>query len=442
MIKNLFGIFLQNIYLLCDNHIRFKFKYMTLVFLFVWLSATFLISVSFPTLVYSLSNLTYNNTAKTVLTNQSSSAAGLNFKQIPPKVTNFILNSVINKSKAALVVGLIDPNGTKVYSFGNISKENNIPVNASTIFNIGSITKTFTTLLLADMVKQGLVNLNDPIEKYLPSNVKVPQFKGQKITLEDLATHTSGLPEWPSNIWLNNNAGTFNPNYNATLLYQALSNTTLSRAPGSQFQYSSFGLGLLGHLLSVKAGVPYEQLVKDRILDVLGMNDTTITLSPYDIKYRFAVGHQGGKEIVTPTVSDIIAGSGKFRSTAADMLKYTSANLGFLHTKLDEAIQLQHLIVHPAISANPMNYSEYAALGWRVLTNLGTETLTHTGAINGWNAFVGFTPAKQIGVVLLCSCDSKDADMGNLGFVMLHLTGVQNLAKHSESKIHTTPGLS
>jgi serine-type D-Ala-D-Ala carboxypeptidase/endopeptidase len=84
-----------------------------------------------------------------------------------------------------------------------------------------------------------------------------------------------------------------------------------------------------------------------------------------------------------------------------------SANLGFLHTKLDSAIQLQHLIRHPAIIPNSMNYSGYVALGWLVLTNFGTETITHTGSINGWDAFVGFTLTKQIGVVALCSCDSK-----------------------------------
>ena len=122
-----------------------------------------------------------------------------------------------------------------------------------------------------------------------------------------------------------------------------------------------------------------------------------------------------------------MARAGAFRSTANDMLKYTSANLGFLHTKLDGAIQLYHLIIHSIIPANPMKYSEYVALDWRVLTNFGTETLSHEGAINGWNALVAFIPTNQIGVVLLCSCDSKDVDMHNLGFVLLHLTGVQNL---------------
>ena len=362
---------------------------------------------------------------------------------IPNQVKNFILDQIVNKSKAAIVIGFVNPNGTRIFSFGNISKANNIPVNENTLFDIGSITKTFTTLLLADMVKQGIVNLNDPIEKYLPANVQVPEFNGQKITLEDLATHTSGLPELPSNVWLNNKVGEMNPNYNVTQLYQALSNTKLTRAPGSQFQYSSFGISLLGHILSLKSGgIPYEQLVKDRILNVLGMNDTKIALSQNEINNRFPVGHMAGKEITTPTIPTVLADSGAFRSTAPDMLKYISANLGLIHTKLDDAIQLQHLIRHSGIPGNPANYSGYIALDWRVLTNFGTMTLSHSGAINGWNANMAFTPTKQIGVVALCSCDSTDADMGSFNWVLLRLTGVESLTATSEVGIHTTPGLS
>ncbi len=349
---------------------------------------------------------------------------------IPNPVKQFVLNQIVGKSHASVVVGLLDPNGTKVFGFGNISKTNNVPVNGNTIFNIASLTKTFTTLVLADLVKEGVMNLDDPIEKYLPYNVTVPQYNGTKITLGDLATHTSGLPFMPSNIWLNNTIGDLNPNYNSTQMYQALSNTTLLSEPGTKFLYSDFGLGLLGHILSLKeGGMPYEQLVKDRILDVLGMNDTKITLSENDIENRFPVGHLNGSEIETPEVPDVIAGAGAFRSTANDLLKYLSASLGLIHTTLDEPMQLQHLIQHPSISANPMNYSEYVALGWRVLTDFGSETLTHTGSINGWNAVVGFTPAKQMGVVLLCSCDLEDANTGNLGFVLLRLIGPEILTK-------------
>jgi D-alanyl-D-alanine-carboxypeptidase/D-alanyl-D-alanine-endopeptidase len=384
----------------------------------------------------SFTAFAYSSTSTYSTTNSS-----LN-NEITPQVKSFILNQIVNKSKAAIVIGFVDPNGTRIFSFGNMSKAHNVPVNENTLFDIGSITKTFTTLLLADMVKQGIVNLTDPIDKYLPSSVKVPEFNGIKITLEDLGTHTSGLPEWPSNIWLNNKVGTINQHYNASLLYQGLSNTKLTREPGSKFQYSSFGIGLLGHILSLKAGIPFDQLLKDRILNVLGMNDTKITLSQNEIKNRFPVGHMGGKEISTPTIPTIMADAGAYRSTAADLLKYVSANLGFLHTKLDDAIQLQHLIRHSGIPLNLVNYSGYVALDYRILTNLGTETLSHSGAINGWNANIAFIPAKQTGVVTLCSCDVTDADMGSFNWVLLHITGPQSLTANSEAGIHTTPGLS
>ena len=356
-------------------------------------------------------------------------------EMISSQVKSFILDQIVNKSKAAIVIGFVDPNGTRIFSFGNMSTRHNIPVNENTLFNIGSITKTFTTLLLADMVKQGLVNLTDPIERYLPSSVKVPEFNGQKITLEHLATHTSGLPEFPPNLLDNN--GNIIESYNANQLYQALSNTKLTRAPGSQFQYSSFGMGLLGRILSLKADVSYNQLVKDRILNVLGMNDTKITLSQNEINNSFPVGHRGGKEITTPKIPMILADAGAYHSTAPDMLKYISANLGLIHTKLDDAMKLQHLIRHTGVNANPMNYTEYVGLGWRILTNFGTEVIAHTGAINGWNANVAFIPSKQIGVVALCSCDPTDADMGNFGFVLLHLAGPEHLSGKSEGKIHT-----
>ena len=138
------------------------------------------------------------------------------------------------------------------------------------------------------------------------------------------------------------------------------------------------------------------------------------------------MGHVNGSEVEAPRIPDVIAGAGAFRSTANDLLKYLSANMGLLHTELGESISLQHLIRHPGITENPMNYNEYVALAWRVLTDLGTETLTHQGAINGWNSFVGFTAAKQTGVVILCSCDSTDADTNNLAFVLLQLTDAHN----------------
>ena len=114
------------------------------------------------------------------------------------KITDEIKNRInalvdSNRTNAAIVIGIVDPNGTQFYSNGKMSKANNSTVTQNTIFGIGSITKVFTTILLADMVQDGLIKLNDPIDNYLPSNVKVPQYNGHKITIEDLATYTSGL---------------------------------------------------------------------------------------------------------------------------------------------------------------------------------------------------------------------------------------------------------
>ena len=143
----------------------------------------------------------------------------------------------------------------------------------------------------------------------------------------------------PSNIWINNTVGDLNPNYTLSQLYQDLSNTTLSCELESKFLYSDFGIGLLGYILTIQeGGISYEQMIKIRILNVLGMNDTQITLSENDIRDRFPVGHLNGSEIQTPQIPSVLAGAGAFRSTAKDMLIYLSTNLGFLHTTLVDSI--------------------------------------------------------------------------------------------------------
>ncbi|MGN6346707.1 MAG: serine hydrolase domain-containing protein, partial [Candidatus Nitrosocosmicus sp.] len=197
----------------------------------------------------------------------------------------------------SMVVGTITTNGSQVSGYGNVSSSINQKVDGNTVFDIASIEKTFVTTVLADMVKQGLVNLDDPIEKYLPvNNVTVPTYKAHKITLNDLATHTSGLPDFPVG-WIRNHT------YTTQQVYDFLSNTTLASQPGLKAEYSDIGMGLLGHILSLRTGVSFDKLVKDRILDVLNMNSTGTGMNatgisvPEDIKSRFAKGHIDGKEV-------------------------------------------------------------------------------------------------------------------------------------------------
>ena len=316
----------------------------------------------------------------------------------------------------SIVIGIITQNGTQVYGYGNISKANSTKVNGNTIFDTASITKTFTTTLLADMVKQGLVNLDDPIEKYIPTTVKVPTYNRHKITLEDLATHTSGLPDFPAG-WIRNHT------YTTQQAYNFLSNTQLQSEPGTKANYSDFGMGLLGHILSIRAGVPYSQLVKDRIFSVLGMDSTGIAMNSTAIilsdalKSRLAKGHIGGKEVNLEFIPEAIQGAGALHSTANDLLKYLAANIGLIHTSIDDIIQETHLIRHEYPQAPTLHFASnnnkslsasYVGLGWFIDTNLGTEVIQHSGGIDGYSSYIGFNPTKQEGVVVLCSCESKD----------------------------------
>jgi serine-type D-Ala-D-Ala carboxypeptidase/endopeptidase len=338
-----------------------------------------------------------------------------------------------NKTNAAIVVGLVDPNGTQFYSYGNMSNANPITVDKDTIFAIGSITKVFTTILLADMVNHGLVNLDDPIEKYLPTSIKVPTFNGQKITLENLATHTSGLSEFPSSHCVSNFNGTdddedsiqarlffieCDKNYTFDQLYQDLSNTTLIREPGLKFEYSTFGISLLGHILALKSGMPYDRLLEERILNVLGMNSTSIVLSDVQ-KSRLAIGHLNGQELPFWNTSRPIAPAGGLHSSVADMLKFASANLGLINTKINDAMKESHIIIHDSRigKAFSNNYTAYVSLGWIIATDFGTQIVEHNGeTADGYNSFIALNPSKERGIVIIASASSIDIDVANIVF--------------------------
>ena len=319
----------------------------------------------------------------------------------------------------SIVVGVISPNGTQVSGYGNISKANHTTVDGNTIFNIGSITKTFVGILLMDMVKQGLVKMDDPLEKYLPANVTVPSFQGHKITIEDLVTHTSGLPHWPPG-WCNSTCW---HNYTTQEVYQFLSNNSLPFKPGTEDDYSNIGMGMLGHALSLRAGIPLDQLIKDRILDVLGMNSTGMAMNatsisvPQDIESRFAKGHMAGNESDIVFMPQEVRAAGAMYSTVNDLLKYLSANMELIDTKINDAMQASHLIRHPFneiqptfedLSGQRSTGHEYIGSAWLSATDLGRQVIWHNAGIDGYSGIVGFNPVKQIGLVILCSCYFTD----------------------------------
>jgi D-alanyl-D-alanine-carboxypeptidase/D-alanyl-D-alanine-endopeptidase len=255
--------------------------------------------------------------------------------QVAPALTDDeirgILADRVDRAKQApgIVVGTVDDHRTRVVGYGKPFKDSTQTVNGDTVFLIGSVTKTFTATLLADMLERGEVRLDDAISEYLPPGVKTPVRNGKEITLRHLATHTSGLPRDPAglNVFEAHFLETFSVNayaqrvYATERMYQFLSGYKLTRDPGEKYEYSNYGFDLLGHLLARRAGTDYESLLRARILDILNMDDSRVKPTP-GMAQRMARGHYTVKQKEAPRVDvDWIAPDGGLYSTANDLLR-------------------------------------------------------------------------------------------------------------------------
>lgn len=320
---------------------------------------------------------------------------------LPTEVTSSIQQRIDNGTNTSIVVGIIDADGPRYYSFGKTT-ESGKPVNEHSIYEIGSISKTFTATLLADMVRKGEMSLDDPIEKYLPTSVHVPMYEGKHITLGNLSDHTSSLPRMPDNFAP---ADPMNPyaDYTIDQLYAFLSSYELQRPIGSEYEYSNLAVGLLGHILSLKAGTSYENLMVSKIAGPLQMNETRITLTD-EMKKNLAVGHAMGMEVPNwdlPT----LAGAGAIRSSASDMLKYLSAQMGSHPGDLYEDMELTHKARHDKANGNSVG------LGWHI-TPGEHELIWHNGATGGYMTFAGFSNASKMGVVVFTNSSESVDDIG------------------------------
>ena len=294
-----------------------------------------------------------------------------------------------------IVVGVVEPQGRRVVAYGSLDKGDPRPLNGDTIFEIGSTTKVFTSLVLADMVQRGEVALADPVAKYLPAEAKVPERGGRAITLVDLSTHTSGLPRMPSNFRPKDPANPY-ADYTVDQLYQFLSSYQLTRDIGSQFEYSNLGGGLLGQALAHRGGVDYEALVRSRITGPLGMNSTGITLSP-EMKARLAVGHND--KLVTVPNWDLpaLAGAGALRSSVNDMLTFLAANLGYVKSPLAPAMAAMLSVRRPTGAPG----GGEIGLGWLITKPSEDEIVWHNGGTGGYRSFIGYDAKTRVGVVVL-----------------------------------------
>jgi CubicO group peptidase (beta-lactamase class C family) len=333
----------------------------------------------------------------------------------PPEsqIHNLLVERIDKQHQSVgIVVGVIDSTGRRIISYGKFDSGDSRAVDGNTVFEIGSVTKVFTSLLLADMVQRGEVALTDPVAKYLPAGVKMPERNGRQITLQDLATHTSGLPRLPSNLSPKDSANPY-ADYSVAQLYQFLSGYQLTRDIGSQYEYSNLGGALLGHVLTRRAGMDYEKLVRSRICDPLGMRSTGITLSE-DMKTRFAVGHDATMQRVAYWDLPTLAGAGALRSTVNDMLTFVAANLDYVKSPLAPAMAAM-LAVHRPTGAPGLEIG----LGWHILTRNGHEIVWHNGGTGGFRSFIGFERKTGTGVVVLSNAETS-AGVDDIGQHLLN----------------------
>jgi CubicO group peptidase (beta-lactamase class C family) len=321
------------------------------------------------------------------------------------EIRSIMANRVESGRAVGMVTGVIDEKGRQVVASGKVSLDGTQQPDGDTVFEIGSVTKVFTSLILADMIEKDEVKPDDPVSKFLPATVKVPSRNGREITLLDLSMQVSGLPRLPDNL---KPADPANPyaDYDASKLYDFLSRYTLTRDPGEKYEYSNLAVGLLGHALALKAGMSYEELLRRRIFDPLGMSGTSITLSEAQ-KKRLAPGYDGGLKPVKNWDFAVLAGCGAVRSTVNDMLKFVAANLELTDTPLKFAVRRMRAVTK-GISAPDLEIG----MAWHVFTKFDTRIWWHNGGTYGYRSFVGFNPAKKEGVVLLCNTFMDNDDLG------------------------------
>lgn len=320
-----------------------------------------------------------------------------------------------------VVVGIVEPDGAHFVSYGTVAQNDPRPMNADTIFDVGSITKVVTSLLLADMAVRGELSLDDPVARYLPAaRVTLPSYEGRSITFTDLATHTSGLPLRPTNLRSTDSDNKYS-GYTLDDLYAFLSGYKLMRPIGSAYEYSNVGYGLIGAALSHRGNASWADLVRNRITDPLGMRDTRVELTT-SMKERVAAGYTLDTASLTLSPAQhwdmgALESAGALRSSARDLTKFLMAALDAKQSQLSRAFDLSLKTRRPG----GMQPANEIALGWNILRNNNAEIAWKNGSVGGFRAFIGFDRSSRRGVIALANAQTGNG-VDDIGLHLLDAT--------------------
>ncbi|MFG1809589.1 serine hydrolase domain-containing protein [Streptomyces sp. NPDC049040] len=328
-----------------------------------------------------------------------------------------LLDGAMARVRAPDVVVAVSRAGRRTYAAGGTAPPPTVP-REELSFALGSLSKTFTVLLLADLVHTGALGLDDPLAAHLPG---LPPRSGnaRRITLRHLATHTSGLPRVPRDLvpgallhpYANGYAG-----YSRHRLLAALATTRVRHAPGTRWHYSNFGLALLGPVLENATGTPFPELLDRRVLRPLALTSTTLGTDPGARRER-AVGRRGdGRTPLPPTDMAAFAAAGGLLSTPGDLLGYAEAHLD---PAGGEPAQALRDVQVPQLRRGVPHRRETHTLTWFQHAAAGGPVLFHAGATFGQQCFLGFHPATRTAVAAFATRHDRTCAVVSAGYTLL-----------------------
>jgi CubicO group peptidase (beta-lactamase class C family) len=307
----------------------------------------------------------------------------------------------VEKRAVGMAVCVVTPKRHRIVAWGRERQGDTRPVSADTVFEIASITKVFTALLLGDMALRGEVGLDDPVARHLPGDFHVPELDGRQITLADLATHTAGLPWWPPFPGAPKSFDatfiaflmTAVPQYSLEAFKAWLADFHLQSQPGATWAYGNTDYALLSMALAHRGGSPYEMLLQRRVLEPMGLQDTTFrptaAMAP-----RLAESHADKGPKPLPMELGIFAAAGGLYSTPRDMSRFAAAILPGSGDRIGPAAQLLLSVRRPAPPIGGMQ-----ALGWEVRDAPGGAYVSKDGVSWGQGASMVFDPDRRLAVV-------------------------------------------
>jgi serine-type D-Ala-D-Ala carboxypeptidase/endopeptidase len=322
---------------------------------------------------------------------------------------------------AGVSIGVVQRGVQKIFAYGAAQPDS--------IYEIGSITKTFTGLMLSQMVLQGKVRLDQPVRELLPAGT-VAKPPGDEIRLVDLSIQHSGLPRMPDNFNPVNKANPY-ADYGTADLYAFMSKHGVGKPANAPFLYSNLGVGLLGQALANRAGTSYENLLEQEVTRPLGMSETILAIRP-ELRPRFIGGHDANHQPASAWDLTSLAGAGAIRSSAKDMLTYLDANLHpekYVATRSPESESMSAAL-RQAHELRDEAWPRFRiGLGW--LYDPSTHMYWHNGGTGGYTSYAMFNRQADYAVIVL----SNTAGGPNGSFADL-------LALHTRQRLDGKPAIS